>query len=103
MDLAYCPLFFHIASCQFSVHYSFESYEKAHMMLRNACESLRPGGLFIGTTIDADQLVLVGVQYNNVYCKHTLFWQVKYLVIMPFIVTWWVKILDSKNMIIIGY
>lgn len=29
------------------------------MMLRNACESLRPGGYFIATTPDANELVLV--------------------------------------------
>ena len=52
-----CTEYYHISSCQFSVHYSFESYTSAHMMLRNACENLRPGGYFIGTTIDADQLV----------------------------------------------
>ena len=48
---------FHLTSCQFSIHYSFESYEKAHMMLRNACENILPGGYFIGTTVDANQLV----------------------------------------------
>ena len=29
------------------------------MMLRNACENLRPGGYFIGTTIDSNEIVLV--------------------------------------------
>ena len=48
---------FHLSSIQFSLHYSFESYSKAHMMLRNACENLRPGGYLIGTTVDADELV----------------------------------------------
>lgn len=48
---------FHLSSIQFSLHYSFESYPKAHMMLRNACENLRPGGYLIGTTVDADELV----------------------------------------------
>ncbi|MCA8837792.1 MAG: hypothetical protein K8963_08080 [Proteobacteria bacterium] len=48
---------FNITSCQFSIHYSFESFEKAHMMLRNACENLVPGGYFVGTTIDANRIV----------------------------------------------
>ena len=48
---------FHVTSCQFSVHYSFESYSRAHMMLRNACENLRPGGYFIGTTVDSNEVV----------------------------------------------
>ncbi len=50
---------FHITSCQFSVHYAFESYDRAHMMLRNACENLRPGGFFIGTTVDSNELMYV--------------------------------------------
>ncbi|CAN9503555.1 unnamed protein product [Ophioblennius macclurei] len=48
---------FDICSCQFVYHYSFESEQKAEMMLRNACERLKPGGFFIGTTPDAFELV----------------------------------------------
>ncbi|XP_049619281.1 mRNA cap guanine-N7 methyltransferase [Syngnathus scovelli] len=48
---------FDICSCQFVYHYSFESEAKADMMLRNACERLKPGGFFIGTTPDAYELV----------------------------------------------
>ncbi|KAM9738130.1 mRNA cap guanine-N(7) methyltransferase isoform 2-T2 [Menidia menidia] len=48
---------FDICSCQFVYHYSFESEQKADMMLRNACERLKPGGFFIGTTPDAYELV----------------------------------------------
>ncbi|XP_056262970.1 mRNA cap guanine-N7 methyltransferase-like isoform X2 [Pseudoliparis swirei] len=48
---------FDICSCQFVYHYSFESEPKADMMLRNACECLKPGGFFIGTTPDAFELV----------------------------------------------
>ncbi|KAI3359034.1 hypothetical protein L3Q82_015436 [Scortum barcoo] len=50
-------LMFDICSCQFVYHYSFESEQKADMMLRNACERLKPGGFFIGTTPDAFELV----------------------------------------------
>uniref|UniRef100_A0A3P8WSH9 mRNA (guanine-N(7))-methyltransferase n=1 Tax=Cynoglossus semilaevis TaxID=244447 RepID=A0A3P8WSH9_CYNSE len=50
-------LMFDICSCQFVFHYSFESEQKADMMLRNACERLKPGGYFIGTTPDAFELV----------------------------------------------
>uniref|UniRef100_A0A3Q3JBN4 mRNA (guanine-N(7))-methyltransferase n=1 Tax=Monopterus albus TaxID=43700 RepID=A0A3Q3JBN4_MONAL len=50
-------LMFDICSCQFVYHYSFESEQKANMMLRNACERLKPGGFFIGTTPDAFELV----------------------------------------------
>lgn len=50
-------LTFDLCSCQFVYHYSFESLQQAEMMLRNACEHLRPGGFFIGTTPDAFELV----------------------------------------------
>lgn len=46
-----------LTSCQFAFHYSFESYEQADTMLRNACENLRVGGYFIGTTADSNKLV----------------------------------------------
>ncbi|XP_070149151.1 mRNA cap guanine-N(7) methyltransferase isoform X2 [Polyergus mexicanus] len=44
-------------SCQFAFHYSFESLSQAECMLRNAGESLKPGGYFIGTIPDAYDLV----------------------------------------------
>lgn len=46
-----------LTSCQFAFHYSFESYEQADIMLKNACENLRVGGYFIGTTADSNKLV----------------------------------------------
>lgn len=48
---------FDLTSCQFSFHYSFESYEQADMMLKNACEKLKVGGFFIGTTPNGYELV----------------------------------------------
>ncbi|KAM9632729.1 mRNA cap guanine-N(7) methyltransferase isoform 1-T6 [Trichechus inunguis] len=48
---------FDICSCQFACHYSFESYEQADIMLRNACERLSPGGYFIGTTPNSFELI----------------------------------------------
>ncbi len=48
---------FDMCSCQFVYHYSFESEQQADTMLRNACERLRPGGFFIGTTPDAYEMV----------------------------------------------
>nr|XP_033790048.1 mRNA cap guanine-N7 methyltransferase [Geotrypetes seraphini] len=48
---------FDICSCQFVYHYSFETYEQADMMLRNACERLCPGGYFIGTTPNGFEIV----------------------------------------------
>lgn len=48
---------FDLTSCQFSFHYSFETYEQADMMLKNACEKLKVGGFFIGTTPNGYELV----------------------------------------------
>ncbi|XP_043543626.1 mRNA cap guanine-N7 methyltransferase [Chiloscyllium plagiosum] len=48
---------FDICSCQFVYHYSFETLQQADTMLKNACERLRPGGYFIGTTPNAFELV----------------------------------------------
>uniref|UniRef100_A0A672MZI8 mRNA cap guanine-N(7) methyltransferase n=1 Tax=Sinocyclocheilus grahami TaxID=75366 RepID=A0A672MZI8_SINGR len=48
---------FDVCSSQFVCHYSFESEQQADTMLRNACERLRPGGFFIGTTPDAYEMV----------------------------------------------
>ncbi|XP_061450715.1 mRNA cap guanine-N7 methyltransferase isoform X2 [Rhineura floridana] len=50
-------MYFDICSCQFVYHYSFETYEQADMMLKNACEQLCHGGYFIGTTPDSYELV----------------------------------------------
>lgn len=46
-------------SCQFAFHYSFESLPQAECMLRNAAESLKTGGYFIGTIPDAYDIVYV--------------------------------------------
>ncbi|XP_055415108.1 mRNA cap guanine-N7 methyltransferase isoform X2 [Bubalus kerabau] len=54
---------FDICSCQFVCHYSFESYEQADIMLRNACERLSPGGYFIGTTPNSFELIMAK-KYN---------------------------------------
>jgi mRNA (guanine-N7-)-methyltransferase len=46
-----------LVSCQFVIHYSFETYEKADQFLRNVNESLKVGGYFIGTTTNANEIV----------------------------------------------
>ncbi|XP_041046108.1 mRNA cap guanine-N7 methyltransferase [Carcharodon carcharias] len=50
-------IMFDICSCQFVYHYSFETLQQADTMLKNACDRLRPGGYFIGTTPNAFELV----------------------------------------------
>lgn len=46
-----------LVSCQFSFHYSFESLSQAECMLQNAAECLQPGGYFIGTMPDANEIM----------------------------------------------
>lgn len=48
---------FDIISCQFAFHYSFESLDQAECILRNVSESLKPGGYFIGTIPNSNDLV----------------------------------------------
>lgn len=50
-------LAFDSVSCQFALHYCFESRERAMTMLRNVSERLRKEGNFIGTIPDANVLV----------------------------------------------
>jgi len=47
---------FDLTSCQFAIHYSFESEKQAHRMVKNACQSLKEGGYFIGTTVNSTML-----------------------------------------------
>lgn len=48
---------FDVVSCQFAIHYAFESEDRVRMLLRNVSERLKPGGFFIGTTVDSNVLV----------------------------------------------
>jgi mRNA (guanine-N7-)-methyltransferase len=52
------PIKFDMVSVQFVLHYSFESLAQAERMLRNISENMKIGGFWIGTTTDADQLVV---------------------------------------------
>ena len=48
---------FDVVSMQFCMHYAFESEAKARCMLENATRWLRPGGIFVGTIPNAEQLL----------------------------------------------
>uniref|UniRef100_A0A6G1SDN2 mRNA (guanine-N(7))-methyltransferase n=1 Tax=Aceria tosichella TaxID=561515 RepID=A0A6G1SDN2_9ACAR len=52
-----CPEKFHIASSQFSIHYSFESLEQAIKYISNAANNLQKHGVFIGTYPDGPKLL----------------------------------------------
>lgn len=49
--------FFDVVSCQFAMHYAFETEERTKQFLKNVARKLRPGGYFIGTTPDAHVLL----------------------------------------------
>lgn len=48
---------FDFVSCQFGLHYSFESLSQARRMLTNISECLKPGGYFFGTIPNAYEIV----------------------------------------------
>ncbi|XP_034825921.1 mRNA cap guanine-N7 methyltransferase [Maniola hyperantus] len=48
---------FDLVSCQFGLHYSFESLGQARRMLLNISECLKPDGYFFGTLPDAYEIV----------------------------------------------
>jgi hypothetical protein len=47
---------FHISSCQFALHYFFESLPRLHGFLRNVTECTRMNGFFIGTCYDGKKM-----------------------------------------------
>lgn len=48
---------FDLALMQFAFHYSFETLEQAQQLLQNVSDSLKDGGYFVGTTVDALQVI----------------------------------------------
>ena len=48
---------FHLVSCQFSYHYTFESLVQAETMIRNAAECLQSGGYLLLTLPDSNEIV----------------------------------------------
>ena len=61
---------FDVISCQFAIHYSWSTEQRARCAFRNVARLLRPGGHFIGTTVDANVLVRKlretrGVSFGN--------------------------------------
>eukprot|EP01006_Ploeotia_vitrea_P023988 TRINITY_DN56685_c0_g1_i1.p1 TRINITY_DN56685_c0_g1~~TRINITY_DN56685_c0_g1_i1.p1 ORF type:complete len:930 (+),score=47.74 TRINITY_DN56685_c0_g1_i1:1-2790(+) len=52
MRQSYPTPFFDVVSCQFAVHYAFESEAKVRQTLTNVTRYLKPKGWFVGTTVD---------------------------------------------------
>lgn len=48
---------FDICSCQFALHYSWSTQERARRALQNVAALLKPGGYFLGTIPDANVIV----------------------------------------------
>lgn len=48
---------FGLVSCQFALHYAFETEARVRQFLANVAQCLPPGGCFVGTTTNADALV----------------------------------------------
>jgi mRNA (guanine-N7-)-methyltransferase len=46
-----------LVSCQFVLHYSFESFKQANTFLKNVSDMLDVGGYFIGTTTDSYEII----------------------------------------------
>ncbi|KAJ1917041.1 mRNA cap guanine-N7 methyltransferase [Tieghemiomyces parasiticus] len=53
-----------IVSMQFCMHYAFATEQTARQMLQNVAQNLRPDGIFIGTTPDANWLVFGNAIYQ---------------------------------------
>ncbi|KAL5107501.1 mRNA cap guanine-N7 methyltransferase [Taenia crassiceps] len=49
--------FYNIVSCQFALHYAFESIDKARNMLRNSSQALEEGGYFLVTVPNAYEIL----------------------------------------------
>lgn len=53
-----------MVTMQFCMHYAFETEAKARQMLENVARGLKPGGVFIGTTPNAEKLMFVLLAFN---------------------------------------
>mmetsp|Transcript_16654 Transcript_16654/g.32280 ORF Transcript_16654/g.32280 Transcript_16654/m.32280 type:complete len:903 (+) Transcript_16654:440-3148(+) len=48
---------FDLVTMQFSMHYMFQNYERAHHFFSTLSQHMRPGSVFIATTVYADEMV----------------------------------------------
>ncbi|XP_068621347.1 mRNA cap guanine-N7 methyltransferase [Battus philenor] len=69
---------FDIVSCQFGLHYSFESLGQARRMLTNISECLAPGGYFFGTIPNAYEIVSRAQKASNNMFENRIY-QIKLL------------------------
>ena len=61
--------YFDLVSCQFALHYHFETKEKLNAFLKNVTERLNDGGYFIGSIIDDNEMIKrlkkININYKN--------------------------------------
>ena len=64
---------FNVVSCQFAIHYAFQSERSCYAAFRNISTALRPGGILIGTTLDGDKIDMrrqrLGLKFGDRYFK----------------------------------
>jgi mRNA (guanine-N7-)-methyltransferase len=58
---------FDVVSCQFAIHYFFESERKLRGLIQNVSNVLEHGGLFIGTFMNGDKLLRLPLNRDNVF------------------------------------
>eukprot|EP01012_Entosiphon_sulcatum_P019810 TRINITY_DN24769_c0_g1_i1.p1 TRINITY_DN24769_c0_g1~~TRINITY_DN24769_c0_g1_i1.p1 ORF type:complete len:1005 (-),score=151.62 TRINITY_DN24769_c0_g1_i1:26-3040(-) len=49
--------FFDVVCCMFAMHYAFQTEQRARAFIQNVAAHLKPGGVFIGTTVDDRELI----------------------------------------------
>jgi hypothetical protein len=69
---------FNVSSCQFAIHYMFETRANVCNFLRNVCECTQVGGYFIGTTYDGATMFDALKSDDGIAVMHngTRVWQV---------------------------
>jgi hypothetical protein len=67
-----CLKKFDLISCQFSLHYYFESVDKFNGFLSNLTDNCKPGGYFIGTCYDGKKLSEMLKSYKQIEYKDKL-------------------------------
>lgn len=64
---------FDVVSCQFAIHYAFESEARVRVLMKNVTDRLKPGGFFIGTTVDSNVLVRKLRAVNDIVIRNNVY------------------------------
>jgi mRNA (guanine-N7-)-methyltransferase len=56
-----------VISCQFAIHYFFQSEDMADDMMKNVSENLEEGGFFIGTYLQGETVLKLTNNFNTLY------------------------------------